>query len=115
MDLSSRAATLARFLKKNREAPLAILIGIATSLVIAAFIWTTELVGARLYTAESPAWMRLLFPAAGALFSGLLLYRFFPDARGSGIPQTKAALFTGRTVSLRTMLGKFVCCSVSLG
>ncbi|GIU75126.1 MAG: transport integral membrane protein [Bryobacteraceae bacterium] len=115
MDFSSRAAALVRFLKKNREAPLAILIGVVTSLVIAAFIWTTELVGARLYTAESPAWMRLIFPAAGALFSGLLLYRYFPDARGSGIPQTKAALFTGRTVSLRTAIGKFVCCSVSLG
>ncbi len=90
-------------------------IGVTASLVIVAFIGTTEMLGARLYTAQSPAWMRLVFPAAGALLSGLLLYRFFPDARGSGIPQTKAALFTGRAVSLRTTLGKFFCCSVSLG
>ncbi len=115
MESSGRLHRLAEFLAANREAPLAILIGIATSLVIVAFIWTTELVGARLYTSESPAWMRLVFPAGGALVSGLLLYRFFPDARGSGIPQTKAALFTGRTVSLRTTIGKFLCCSVSLG
>lgn len=115
MDVAATAAELARFLRKNREAPLAIAIGAATSLVISAFIWTTELLGARLYTAQSPAWMRLIFPTAGALLSGLLLYRFFPDARGSGIPQTKAALFTGRTVSLRTTIGKFLCCSVSLG
>lgn len=115
MNPSAKAADWARFLRKNREAPLAILVGIVTSLVIVAFIWTTELVGARLYTAESPAWMRIVFPAAGALVSGLLLYRLFPGARGSGIPQTKAALFTGRTVSLRTTVGKFLCCSVSLG
>ncbi len=106
---------LAQSLTAHREAPLAILTGIATSLAIVAFIWATELVGARLYTPDSPAWMRLAFPAAGSLLSGLLLYRFFPDARGSGIPQTKAALFTGRTVSLRTTIGKFLCCSVSLG
>lgn len=110
-----RLRRLALFLSANREAPLAILTGTATSLVIVAFIWATEMVGARLYTSESPAWMRLVIPAAGALLSGLLLYRFFPDARGSGIPQTKAALFTGRTVSLRTTIGKFLCCSVSLG
>jgi len=115
MDSGSRAAALARFLKENREAPLAILIGAVTSLVIVAFIWTTELVGARLYTPQSPPWMRLVFPAAGALLTGFLLYRLFPDARGSGIPQTKAALFTGRTVGLRTTAGKFLCCSISLG
>lgn len=115
MEEGSRIRRVAGLLVQNREAPLAILIGLATSLVIAAFIWTTEMVGARLYTAESPAWMRLIVPAAGALISGLLLYRMFPDARGSGIPQTKATLFTFRTVSLRTTIGKFLCCSVSLG
>lgn len=86
MDVAATAAELARFLRRNREAPLAIAIGAATSLVVSAFIWTTELLGARLYTARSPAWMRLVFPTAGALVSGLLLHRFFPDARGSGIP-----------------------------
>lgn len=101
--------------RQNREAPLAVAIGVTASLVIVAFIWMTEMLGARLYTAQSPAWMRLVFPTLGALLSGLLLYRFFPDARGSGIPQTKAALFTGRTISLRTTFGKFICCSVSLG
>ncbi len=110
-----RGRELVDFLKENREAPLAIIIGVITSLVISAFIWTTEMVGSRLYTSQSAAWMRLLFPAVGALLSGLLLYRFFPDARGSGIPQTKAALFGRRGISLRTTFGKFFCCSVSLG
>ena len=40
---------------------------------------------------------------------------FFPNARGSGIPQTKAALFLrDGYISLRTVLGKFGCCSASL-
>src|SRR5258708_13160728 len=46
---------------------------------------------------------------------GYLLYRFFPDARGSGIPQTKAALYArGGRISLRTVVGKFFCTSATL-
>jgi CIC family chloride channel protein len=52
---------------------------------------------------------------AGSLGIGYLLYRYFPNARGSGVPQTKAALFArdGR-ITLRTVLGKFFCTSVTL-
>src|SRR3954469_1155687 len=32
----------------------------------------------------------LLLPTLGGLVAGVLLTRFFPDARGSGIPQVKA-------------------------
>jgi len=44
-----------------------------------------------------------------------LLWRYFPNARGSGIPQTKAAIFIndGR-ITFRTVFGKFFCCSASL-
>ena len=42
-------------------------------------------------------------------------YRYFPNARGSGIPRTKAALFArGGRITLRTVLGKFFCSSTSL-
>jgi len=43
------------------------------------------------------------------------LWRYFPFARGSGIPQTKAAIFIndGR-IAFRTVFGKFFCCSASL-
>jgi CIC family chloride channel protein len=46
---------------------------------------------------------------------GYLLYRFFPDARGSGVPQTKAALFArGGRISIGTVVGKFFCTSATL-
>src|SRR5204863_1694481 len=46
---------------------------------------------------------------------GYLLYRFFPDARGSGVPQTKAALYArGGLISLGTVVGKFFCTSATL-
>ena len=69
----------------------------------------------RLYPVGSAAWRRVLVPVAGSLAMGVLLYRYFPDARGSGVPQTKAALFArDGFISLRTVLGKFFCTATTL-
>src|ERR1019366_2338189 len=79
------------------------------------FILLTEREGMRLYPAGSDRWRRVLFPVVGSLGIGYLLFRYFPYARGSGVPQTKAALFAreGR-ITLRTVLGKFFCTSATL-
>jgi CIC family chloride channel protein len=94
---------------------LAVVIGALTGLTVVAFILVTERFGIRLYPIGGAPWRRLLFPVAGSLIIGYLLYRYFPDARGSGVPQTKAALFAreGR-ITLRTVLGKFFCTSATL-
>src|SRR6202011_4830314 len=94
---------------------LALVIGALTGLAVVAFILLTERVGMRLYPPGGAVWRRLFFPVAGSLGVGYLLYRYFPDARGSGVPQTKAALFAreGR-ITLRTVLGKFFCTSATL-
>ena len=94
---------------------LTLILGALVGLVVAAFIYVTEDLGARMYPAGGAAWRRVLIPTAGAIITGYLLSRFFPNARGSGIPQTKAALFLrDGFISLRTVLGKFGCCSASL-
>ncbi len=94
---------------------LTLIIGAVVGLVVAAFIYVTENLGARMYPDGSAAWRRVLIPTAGALFTGYLLSRFFTNARGSGIPQTKAALFLrDGYITMRTVLGKFGCCSASL-
>lgn len=94
---------------------LTLLIGIIVGLAVVAFILVTEHLGARLLAADAPAWHRLATPVLGALVSGLLLARVFPGARGSGIPQTKAALrLQDGLISIRTVIGKFVCSSLSL-
>ena len=94
---------------------LTLLIGALVGLTVVAFIELTERFGVRLYPVGSAAWRRLLVPVCGSLTMGYLLYRFFPDARGSGVPQTKAALYAreGR-ITLSTVLGKFFCTSVTL-
>ena len=104
---------------RNREEQvfliLTLLIGAIVGIVVVAFILLTERSGARLYPAGGAAWRRLLVPVAGSALMGYLLYRFFPDARGSGIPQTKAALYArGGRISLGTVVGKFFCTSATL-
>ena len=94
---------------------LTLLIGALVGLVVVAFILITERFGARLYPAGGAPWRRLVVPVAGSLGMGYLLYRFFPNARGSGVPQTKAALYAhGGRITLRTVLGKFFCTSATL-
>ena len=94
---------------------LTLIIGAIVGLVVVAFIFVTENLGARMYPPGGAPWRRLVLPVIGALSTGILLTRYFPTARGSGIPQTKAALFLrDGFISFRTVLGKFGLCSVSL-
>jgi len=94
---------------------LSLVIGALVGLVVVAFIVLTGRLAALMYPAGGAGWRRVLVPTLGALLTGYLLYKYFPLARGSGIPQTRAALFIhdGR-ISLRSVVGKFVCCSISL-
>jgi len=94
---------------------LALVIGALTGLAVVAFILLTERAGMRLYPPGSVPARRLLFPIMGSLVIGYLLFRYFPNARGSGVPQTKAALFAGEgRITLRTIFGKFFCTSATL-
>lgn len=94
---------------------LTLLIGALVGLMAVAFIVLTEHVGKRLYPMGSPAWHRVFIPVLGSLVMGYLLYRYFPNARGSGIPQTKAALYArDGYISAATALGKFFCTSATL-
>ncbi|MEO7987252.1 MAG: chloride channel protein, partial [Gemmatimonadales bacterium] len=94
---------------------LSLLLGALVSLIVVAFILLTGRLAARLYPAGGPGWHRIVVPTLGSLITGVLLYRWFPEARGSGIPQTKAALFIrDGVISMRTTVGKFLCCSITL-
>src|SRR5580700_3177984 len=92
----------------NLTFALSLVIGALVGLVVAAFILLTGNLAARMYPAGGSGWRRILVPTLGSLSTGYLLWRYFPFARGSGIPQTKYALFIndGR-ILLRTVVGKF--------
>ena len=117
----SRMAKLSRSLERLRQSEdqlslvLSLVIGALVGLVVVAFILLTGRLAARMYPAGGSGWRRILVPVLGSLSTGYLLWRYFPFARGSGIPQTRFALFIddGR-ILFRTVLGKFFCCSASL-
>ena len=95
--------------KEDRLAlALSLVIGALVGLVVIGFILLTGRLAAHIYPAGGPGWRRLVTPVVGSLIAGFLLYRYFPLARGSGIPQTRAAVFIhdGR-ISLRSVIGKF--------
>jgi len=92
---------------------LALVISAIVGLVVVAFLATTERMSKILLSAGG--WQRFTSPVIGSLIGGWLLYRFFPDARGSGIPQTRVAIILNKgVIHLRTVIGKFICSSISL-
>jgi chloride channel protein, CIC family len=112
---SQRWAALVKQREEQVFLMLTLLIGALVGVTVVAFIVLTERFGARIDAAVAPAWRRLFVPIVGSLSMGFLLYKYFPDARGSGVPQTKAALFArGGYISLRTVFGKFFCTSATL-
>ena len=113
--LRSRVDALIRQREEQVFLVLSLLIGALAGLSVVAFIVLTEHLGMRIYPVGSPAWRRVMMPVAGSLAMGFLLYRYFPEARGSGVPQTKAALYAHEgNISLRTVLGKFGCTAATL-
>jgi CIC family chloride channel protein len=94
---------------------LTLIIGAVVGLTIVAFIVITENLAAYMYPAEGAGWRRVFIPVLGSLVAGFFLYHYFPGARGSGIPQTKMALFIhDGYIRFRTVIGKFCCSSISL-
>lgn len=93
---------------------LSLVVSALVGLFVVVFLVVTESLGEVLLSAGPTK--RMLSPLLGSLIGGYLLFRFFPDARGSGIPQTRIAIVLQKgIISLRTVIGKFVCSSISLG
>jgi CIC family chloride channel protein len=116
--LTTRFGELVEDLRKQEDRlalVLSLVIGALVGAIVVAFILLTGRLSAHMYPAGGQGWRRILVPTLGSLLTGYLLFRYFPSARGSGIPQTRAAIFIhdGR-ISLKTVIGKFLCCSTSL-
>ena len=114
----AHAARWSAFLNEREEQVflvLTLVIGALVGLAVVAFILLTARFGAHLDPTNAAPWRRLVVPTLGSLTMGYLLYRYFPDARGSGVPQTKAALYAREgKITLSTVFGKFFCTSLTL-
>jgi len=97
---------------------LAVLIGIFSGLAVVCFRiaieWTQlELLGSSL---SPPALRVLLVPTIGGLLVAVLAIRAFPRARGSGVNQTKAAVYISNGyIPFNTVVGKFITCALAIG
>jgi len=97
---------------------LPIFIGILSGLLVVCFRISIEWLRLGLLGKELRAgdWRLIAVPAGLGLMIALLVEFVFPSARGSGINQTKAAMYIhDGYISLRTMFGKLVCTTLSLG
>jgi CIC family chloride channel protein len=88
---------------------LSIVIGILAGLAAVLFSVAIEQVSYRFF-GLAPSPLRLfLVPPLISLVTGFLLTKVFPDVRGSGVPQTKAAYhLAGGVIPARVPLGKFI-------
>lgn len=115
--LSSRAR-LFTLSEGNLFLLLAIIIGIFSGMAVVCFRITIEWIRLGLLgSALAPPPIRvLLVPAGAGLVVAFLVQKFFPGARGSGVNQTKAAVYVfDGYVPFRTVIGKFLTCSLAIG
>ncbi len=91
-------------------------IGALVGGVIVSFIVVTEWLADIVVHGPALGAARFAAPVLGALAAGFLMHRWFEGARGSGIPQTKAALVAkdGR-IPFRVPFGKYLCGVLTLG
>ena len=97
---------------------LSIFIGVISGLLVVCFRvainWIQVLT---LGSSPRPGQLRLFFvPTIVGLVVAALVQLVFPGARGSGINQTKAALYIyNGYISFRTVIGKFITSALSIG
>ncbi len=97
---------------------LSIFIGVISGLLVVSFRMAIEWLTVLLQgSAPAPHQLRLLLAPAGAGLVIALLTRFvFPAVRGSGVNQTKAALYIHNGfISIRTVVGKFLLAALAIG
>jgi CIC family chloride channel protein len=120
--IESRWRTLLRSVFRMREDQfflfLAVLIGIMSGLAVVCFRIFIEWVQFTLLGSSlAPSFPRVvLAPTLTGLVVALLAIYAFPHVRGSGVNQTKAAVYISNGyVPFITVIGKFVCCALAIG
>lgn len=97
---------------------LSVFIGIFSGLAVVCFRFSID--WCRIYFLGSGAvpshWRVLLAPALAGLAVAALTIYVFPAARGSGVNQTKAALYIfNGYIPFRTAIGKFITSAIAIG
>jgi chloride channel protein, CIC family len=97
---------------------LAVIIGLFSGLAVVLFriaidLCRYEALGSALVPSRARAFV---VPTVGGLMVAWLVLKVFPRVRGSGVNQTKAALYVyDGFIPFRTVIGKFVTCALAIG
>lgn len=116
--LTSRLTAQLAFNEDRFFLILAVFIGIFAGLAVVCFRITME--WTRLFllgSALTPApWRAFLAPALTGLVISALIFTVFRGATGSGLNQTKAALYISNGyIPFRTVIGKFITATLAIG
>jgi CIC family chloride channel protein len=88
---------------------LVLAVGVIAGLSAVLFTLCIEFTQQALFGAEPSRLRLVLVPTGVSLLTGFLLAKYFPNARGSGIPQTKVAYHLGQgLIPARVPFGKFL-------
>jgi len=97
---------------------LAMLIGIAAGLLVVCFRMCIEFLGLKLLgsSLQPPVPRVFIAPMVAGLVIAFLVIRFCPKARGSGVNQTKSALYIyDGYIPVLTVVGKFITSALAIG
>jgi CIC family chloride channel protein len=127
--MSAPVGSIARLLEAQRRMTaafrqeqffllLAIFIGVFSGMAVVCFRiaieWTRWLLLGSGLSADP--WRTVAVPAAAGLVIALLVVRVFPAARGSGVNQTKAAVYIyDGFIPFNTVVGKFLTSALAIG
>lgn len=97
---------------------LSIIIGVYAGMAVVCF--RTSIEWLRLLTLGSAPAMSgprlIIAPTVAGLLVAILVMKVFPAVRGSGVNQTKSALYISNGyIPFRTAIGKFICSSLAIG
>ncbi len=97
---------------------LSVFIGIFSGLAVVCFRIAIDWIHLALLgpLPQTHNWRLLAVPSIVGLGVGILVIHVFPAIRGSGVNQTKAALYIfNGFIPFRTAIGKFLCCALAIG
>jgi chloride channel protein, CIC family len=115
---SPKALLQAVFREERFFLVLSVFIGVFSGLAVVCFRFAIG--WCRLYLLGTGAVFStprvLLAPTLGGLVIAALVIHFFPQSRGSGVNQTKAALYIyNGSIPIRTAIGKFITAALAIG
>jgi len=97
---------------------LSVFIGIFSGLAVVCFRLAIDWMHLALLgpLPETHSWRLFAVPSLAGLVVAVLVLHVFPGIRGSGVNQTKAALYIfNGFIPFRTAVGKFICAAIAIG